>query len=153
METKVYRYNSAKDHTNSVLIIDGRFECYGLEDEFRNVKLWGETRIDDGKYKIGFRTEGGFHQKYLKKYGAAWHKGMLEIKDVPNFKYVLIHIGNTDDNTAACYLVGEDVTKGENFISGSENAYKRMYPKLRNALLNNEEVTIEFITIDDTIAS
>lgn len=148
MDIKVYRYNSAADHTNSVMLIDGKFYCYGLEDEFRNVKLFGETRIADGCYPVRFRTEGGFHQRYLKKFGAAWHKGMLEICDVPNFKWVLIHIGNDDEDTDACYLVGEDVTAGTNWISGSTNAYKAIYPIIRNALLNNQEVFIEFVTLD-----
>lgn len=149
MKITVARYNSAKDHTNSAMIIDGRFECYGLEDEFRNIKLWGETRIQDGSYNVGFRKVGGFHQRYTRKFGGQWHKGMLEIKDVPNFKYVLIHIGNDDGDTAACYLVGDTQARGENFIGSSSVAYKRMYPKIRNALLNGEKVTIEFLTLDE----
>lgn len=148
MKLEVFRYNSDTDHTNSVLLINGKFECYGLEDEFRNQKVWGETRIPDGVYKIGFRKIGGFHNRYLKKFGS-WHKGMLEIKNVPNFKYVLIHIGNDDDDTSACYLVGDANARGENWISSSTSAYRRMYPKVRNALLKDEEVTIVFKTLDD----
>jgi len=149
VEILVPRYNSAADHTNSVMIINGKFECYGLEDEFRNLKVYGETRIADGRYPIRFRKVGGFHARYTRKFGAQWHKGMLEICEVPNFKYVLIHIGNDDDDTDACYLVGEDVNGGNNWISGSKNAYVKMYPKVRNALLRGEEVWIEFKTLDD----
>lgn len=147
MKLQVFRYNSDTDHTNSVFLINGKFECYGLEDEFRNIKVWGETRIEDGIYPIGFRTEGGFNKRYTKKFGS-WHRGMLEIKDVPKFKFVLIHIGNDDEDTAACYLVGDTQARGENFIGSSTIAYKRLYPKIRNALLRGEEVTIEFKTID-----
>lgn len=147
MKLQVIRYNSAIDHTNSVFLVNGIFECYGLEDEFRNHKLYGETRIDDGIYEVGFRDIGGFHSRYTRKFGSNWHKGMLEIKDVPNFKYVLIHIGNSDEDTNACYLVGDANARGENWISQSTQAYKRLYPKVRNALLNNEKVTIEFKTI------
>lgn len=148
MDLNVYRYNSATDHSNSVFLINHKFECYGLEDEFRNFKVYGETRIPDGKYPIRFRKVGGFHNRYLKKFGGAWHKGMLEICDVPNFKYVLIHIGNDDDDTDACYLVGDTQARGENFIGSSTIAYKRLYPKVRNALLKGEDVFIEFKTID-----
>ena len=151
MDLTVLRYNSAKDHSNSVLLVDKRYECHGLEDEFRTSKVYGETRIPDGKYRIKFRKEGGFHNRYLKKYGGVFHKGMLEIQDVPNFKYVLIHVGNDDDDTAGCYLVGEDVTGGSNWISGSGNAYKKLYPKVRNALLNNQNVTITFKTLDEPV--
>lgn len=133
-------------------MIDKKFQCYGLEDEFRNDKVYGETRIPDGVYPLRFRKVGGFHQRYTAKFGANWHKGMLEICDVPNFKYVLIHIGNDDDDTDACYLVGEDVTAGTNWISGSTTAYKKIYPKIRNALLDGESVTIEFKTIDTPVS-
>ena len=149
MKIRIYRYNSDIDHTNSICLIDGRFQCYGIEDEYRDVKVWGETRIPDGLYSVRFRKEGGFHAKYLDKFGSGWHKGMLEICDVPNFKYVLFHIGNSDDDTAACYIVGESNSRGENFIGGSTNAYKQMYPNVRNALLRNEEVTVQFLTLDD----
>lgn len=151
MKLKSFRYNSDKDHSNSVLLINDRFECYGIEDEFRTEKVYGETRIPDGVYKIGFRKTGGFHNKYRRRFGS-WHKGMLEIKNVPNFKYVLIHIGNDDDDTSACYLVGDANARGENWISNSTAAYKRMYPKVRNALLRGEEVTIEFKTLDHAAA-
>lgn len=151
MDIKVYRYNSDKEHSNSVMLIDKRFKCHGIEDEHRNIKVWGETRVADGKYKIGFRKEGGFHNRYLKKFGASFHKGMLEIKDVPDFTYVLIHIGNSDKDTAACYIVGTDVQNADNWVTGSEKAYKLIYPEIRDALLRNEEVTIEFITLDEPV--
>ncbi|WP_422105565.1 DUF5675 family protein [Winogradskyella sp.] len=149
MEILVSRYNSAKDHTNSVMIIDGNFECYGLEDEFRNFKVYGETRIPDGRYPVKFRKVGGFHNRYLKRFGPQWHKGMLEITKVPNFKFVLVHIGNDDEDTDACYVVGDTQARGENFIGSSTIAYKRMYPKVRNALLRGEEVWIEYKTLDN----
>lgn len=149
MKITVLRYNSDSDHTNSVMLIDGKFECYGLEDEFRNIKVWGETRIPNGIYKIEFRKVGGFHNRYSKRYGNSWHKGMLEIKDVPNFTYVLIHKGNDDDDTAACYLVGDSNARGNNWIGDSASAYERMYPKIRNALMKGEEATIEFLTLDN----
>lgn len=147
MNIQVFRYNSANDHTNSIIKIDGEFECYGLEDEFREVKIMQETRIPDGIYPVTLRTVGTKHAKYLRKLGNEFHKGMLWIRDIPNFKYVLIHIGNTDEDTAGCLLVGDSQSKGNNFIGNSTVAYKRMYPKVRDALLNNECVDIEFITI------
>lgn len=148
MELQLYRYNRGADHTNGLLLVDKEFEGYILEDEFRTKKVYGETRIPEGKYAIKFRTEGGFHERYLQKFGANFHKGMLELQDVPNFKYVLIHIGNDDEDTAGCLLVGEDVTGGTNWISGSTNAYKRLYPKVRNALLSGEGVTLEIIDLN-----
>lgn len=147
MNIQVFRYNSANDHTNNIIKIDGEFECYGLEDEFREIKVMRETRIPDGTYPVTLRTVGTKHAKYLRKFGNKFHKGMLWIRDIPNFKYVLIHIGNTDEDTAGCLLVGDTQSKGNNFIGNSTVAYKRMYTKVRDTLLNGECVDIEFITI------
>lgn len=148
MRILVYRYNSAEDHTNSIMLIDGKFQCYGIEDEYRETKVKGETRIPDGIYNIEFRTEGGFHERYKKTY-KGWHKGMLWIKDVPNFEYILIHKGNSDEDTAGCYLVATSNSGGENFSGGSGTAYKKIYPKIRNALKRGEKVSIQFATLDD----
>jgi hypothetical protein len=71
----------------------------------RDVKVKGETRIPAGRYQVTLRTEGGFHSKYSEKYGEM-HKGMLWVRDVPGFEYILIHTGNTDEHTAGCLLVG-----------------------------------------------
>ena len=117
-----------------------------LEDEERTVKVFGETRIPEGVYEIKLRTEGGFHQKYLEKFGNEFHKGMLWLQNVPNFEYVLIHIGNTDDDTAGCLLVGdgctENITK-DGQLQGSTSAYKRLYPIIIDRLLDGEQVFIE----------
>jgi len=149
MNILVVRYNSDIDHTNSVMIIDGKYQCDGLEDEFREKKVYGETRIPDGTYPIRFRKEGGFHIRYTKRFGKHFHKGMLEICDVPNFKYVLIHILNHDDQTHGCYGVGYAGRNDANWISNSTMAYKKVYPIISNALLRGEEVNIEIKTIDN----
>jgi hypothetical protein len=148
MEVKVFRYNSAKDHTNSLFMINGKYQCEGLEDQYQNVKVHGETRIADGIYPIEFRKEGGFHNKYLKRFGSVFHKGMLQICNVLNFRYVLIHIGNSDKDTKACYLPGYSDGRGKNWISGSTEAYKKIYRIIAAALLDGECVTIEFTTLD-----
>jgi hypothetical protein len=149
MDIDVQRYNSQEEFTDGLFFINGEFKCYTLEDEKRAVKVFGETRIPNGRYKIELRTEGGFHNRYLKKFGSKFHKGMLWIKDVPNFEYVLIHIGNDDDDTAGCLLVGmannaDDV----GFIGASEQAYKKIYPKIAETLLKGEEVWINYKDIN-----
>ena len=90
MKLDVIRFQYGADATNSLLFIDGEFECYGLEDEYRDVKVMHETCIPEGEYKIELRTEGGFHSRYVAKYGD-FHKGMLWLQDVPGFTYILIH--------------------------------------------------------------
>ena len=77
-----------------------------LEDEYRDGKVMGETCIPEGTYDVKPRTEGGFHNRYTAKYGD-FHKGMLHVQDVPNFEFILIHTGNTDEHTAGRLLLGE----------------------------------------------
>ena len=74
--------------------------------------------------------------------------GMLEVCDVPNFKYILIHCGNTDEDTAGCLLVGDtqenNNIKKNGFIGRSTAAYTRIYPDIADALRKGEDVTIEY---------
>jgi hypothetical protein len=145
MEIDVVRYNHPEDFTDGILLINGEFQVHTLEDEGRNKKLYGETRVWSGRYPVELRTEGGFHQRYLKKFGSEFHKGMLWIKDVPDFEFVLIHIGNDDDDTDACLLVGMSNNANEKgFIGDSTGAYKKIYPQIRDAILSGEEVFINF---------
>ena len=110
MKLKVLRFSSQDDSTNGLLFNDSdgkmNFLCYTLEDEAREVKVKGETRVPAGTYKVELRTEGGFNNKYTKKYGD-FHKGMLHVTNVPNFEFILIHTGNDDSHTAGCLLVGD----------------------------------------------
>jgi len=152
MQLDVVRTQFGKDATNGMLFINGVFECFTLEDEVRDIKVYGETAIPEGKYEIKFRTVGGFHTKYTSRYGAAFHKGMLELQNVKNFKYILFHTGNTDEHTAGCILVGEtqqDLDKGKDgFVSGSGDAYKKFYPKVRDALIADEKVEVTISNIN-----
>jgi hypothetical protein len=138
------RTQFGSDATNGMIFIDGVFECFSLEDEYREQKIRGETCIPEGSYEVVLRKEGGFHQRYSSRY--SFHKGMLWVKSVPNFEWILFHLGNTDENTAGCILVGDtqqdlDVSK-DGFIGSSGNAYKKFYPKVAEVLENGEEVTL-----------
>ena len=154
MKLEVLRFSSQKDSTNGILfdITNGRkFLCYTLEDEHRDVKEYGETRVPAGTYNLSLRKVGGFHERYKKKYGA-FHKGMLQVMDVPNFEYILIHTGNTDEHTAGCLLLGDTQTNNQiskdGFIGSSGQAYKRIYPKIADALEKGDCVKITYIDYD-----
>lgn len=149
MKIEVVRYSDNGDSTMSLIFIDGQFQCYGLEDEFREKKVRGETRIPEGIYPIKLRKEGGFHNRYSKTF-SEMHEGMLHITNVPNFKWVLIHCGNTDEHTAGCLLVGDQVNNnqiGNGFLSSSRPAYRLLYPKVLSELKKGNTVEIEFRTL------
>ena len=145
MKIDVVRTQFGIDATNGMMFIDGKFECYTLEDQYQAVKVMHETCIPEGTYKIKFRKVGGFHDRYSARYKNA-HYGMLELQDVPDFKYILIHSGNTDEHTSGCILTGntqQDLDLGKDGMIGqSRNAYERMYRKVSAVLLQGKEVSI-----------
>lgn len=156
MKLDVIRFQMGADATNGLLFIDDVFECYTLEDEYRDVKVMHETCIPEGEYDIIYRKVGGFHTKYSARYGAE-HKGMLWLQDVPGFTYILIHSGNTDQHTSGCLIVGEtqtdlDRTK-DGFIGNSGDAYKKLYKKVSSALDKGEKVTIKYQNVKDVLSS
>ena len=163
MELEVIRFSSGADSTNGMLFetiqqgneIDGiwkqkKFLAYTLEDEQRDDKVFGETRIPNGTYELGLRKVGGYHAKYSKRFDDI-HIGMLHVLNVPNFEYILIHCGNTDEHTAGCLLVGDSQENNQittnGFIGKSTQAYKRIYPRIASALERGEKVTITYKTI------
>ena len=158
MHLQVLRFSDSGDSTNGILVEllpDGReFLCYTLEDEQRDKKVMAETRIPEGIYDITLRTVGGHHAKYSKRFPDI-HEGMLWVRNVPNFEYILIHCGNTDEHTAGCLLLGDSQENNQlmenGFIGKSTQAYKRVYPKILKALNDGEDVRIEYIDLNDVI--
>ena len=166
MKLEVYRISSGEDSTSGIMFeveevnnpygevfrCKKNFLCYTLEDEKREEKKMGETRIPAGTYDLSLRMVGGFHKKYSKRFGDS-HRGMLHITNVPGFEYILIHCGNTDEHTAGCLLVGDsqenNQIKKDGFIGKSTQAYKRIYPKIAEALEKKEQVTITYIDFDN----
>ena len=116
----------------------------------RDVKVKGDTRIPAGRYEIKLRAAGRIHENYLQKFGAEFHKGTLHLQDVPNFQYILIHIGNTEKDTEGCLLTGKtySAANGHFTIQQSTAAYKELYAIVRDKLLSGEKV---FISIYDEV--
>lgn len=149
MKITLQRFVSNAHETIGTLFINGVLAAVTCEDEKRNVKLAGETRIWEGTYQIKFRTEGTHHLKYGKMF-PEFHKGMLELQNVPQFKFILIHIGNTDADTEGCILVGEKfyITPGKLKIENSTLAYQAVYKPIAAALAAGEEVWITIESLE-----
>jgi hypothetical protein len=146
MKLKLIRKTETKNSTIGELYYEGKFLCYTLEDVGRKVKIFGKTRIWAGVYEITLRTVGLFHNRYTKRFPDI-HKGMLHVRRVKGFKYILIHIGNYPKDTHGCILVG--MGKGQDMITGSTNAYRKIYPIILGALERGEKV--ELTIVDDKI--
>ena len=146
----VDRFSSDTESTISLVFVDSQFVCFGLEDEHRAKKLFGETRIPAGIYPVKVRTWGGFHDRYAKR--LPYHQGMLEICDVPGFTDILIHIGNTEKDTAGCLLVGVGCysAAGNMSLQASAVAYELLYKKVIAAAIAGQ-LQIHIINNDSAV--
>lgn len=115
-----------------------KFLNYTLEDEFRAVKVKGETRIPAGYYELKIRKEETpLTVKHRTAYGQ-WFKFHIEVTNVPNFQGIYLHAGNDDDDTDGCILGGNSqnnhwTTQGKpltSSIDGTRRIYELVYPEL-----------------------
>jgi hypothetical protein len=146
----VKRYSHNDDATLSTIELNGEFFCYGLEDQPQppGVKIPNETRIPAGTYDIKLRNEGGMYAKYSKAdWCKDWFIGHLWLQDVPNFTYIYIHPGNTNDHTSGCLLVGENRSEDEYTIGRSRIAYADLYREVSAAAWAGD-LQIEYIDED-----
>jgi hypothetical protein len=127
------RYKSDEHTTLGKLSIEDQFECYALEDAYHKEKIYGVTRIPEGKYEVKLHTSGRMTEIYAKKF-PEMHIGMLELQNVPNYTTIYIHIGNKDEDTLGCILIGKIVDEVNMKIYSSTVAYVSFYPKVIEAL-------------------
>ena len=130
MKLKLYRMWANDEETLGMMSIENIEECFILEDQYQEKKVKGETRISQGTYKIILRTYGKTHEKYKKLF--PFHKGVLELENVPNFTDILIHKGLDDSHTKGCLLTGRKakVKDGEIVLESSTDAYISFYKKV-----------------------
>ena len=143
---KVKRFHSTSDFTIGQLYLDGKQIGYTCEDERRENKVMHETRIPAGRYEIKLRTFGGHHERYKVKF--PFHKGMLWLQDVPKFKEILIHIGNSDSDSSGCLLVGKTANLLKGTIAQSTVCYTELYKAVIKEIEKGKKI---FITIEDEI--
>ena len=113
--------------TVSGLTLNGQHVCYIVEDGHRDVKVKGRTRIPAGTYELFPRQSGGFWGRYHTRWG---HDFVIGFKSVPNFKWILIHIGNSVLDTDGCLLCGKDYKKdiaGNYVVTDSTETYLMLY--------------------------
>ena len=139
MELRLERKSFTDTATEGELYIDGKFECYTLEDCDRNLesggtKAHGITAIPRGKYTVQLSFSGRFN------------KPLPILLDVPQFTGVRIHSGNSSADTEGCILVGsQNASESDDFIGNSRLAFEPLFEKIQTALRMNEPVTIEVV--------
>lgn len=150
MEITLIRKYPKQTYTIGQLYINGKFFCNTMEDTDRNlyqgmseetikqIKVPTQTAIPYGRYRITLNVQS---PKYAKKKQYAKCNGYLpRLLNVPGFEGILIHIGNTAEDSAGCILVGLNKEKGK--VLESTTTFWKLYDILKQANDNGEKIFI-----------
>lgn len=153
MQLKLERIYTCKDYTIGHLYVDGSYICDTIEDTDRmldsdmpmeqimQTKVKNKTAIPTGKYKVLMNVISSKYSKseyYMNLCGGK----VPRLENVPGFSGILIHKGNTANDTSGCLLVGYNTVKGK--VLNSKKAFEELYRQLKIA--NNIGQSI-YITI------
>jgi hypothetical protein len=124
---RVVREPSIDGATLSVWFVDGHYECFGLEDELRDMKVPGATAIPAGEYAVVVTPSVRFRRP------------LPLLVDVPGFSGIRIHPGNTIEDTAGCLLPGR--VRAAAGVGESRHAFDQLFQKVQVAIARGERVT------------
>ena len=146
MEILVKRIAKKSKYTIGKMYIDGQYICDTLEDtdrglnqnmsleEIKKKKVYGETAIPTGTYKVDMNTVS---PKFNNRVWAKPYGGKLpRLIAVPGYEGVLIHAGNRAEDTLGCVLVGENKAVGQ--VLNSQVTFK----KVMSILTKGTNITI-----------
>ena len=145
MIVRIQRLGEHETHVISVVSVNGVAKCFVLEDRKQNVKVYGQTCIPAGIYPAELRTVGKIHTWLKSKF--PFHKGSIWIKNIPGFEYVLLHPGNSSEDTLGCLLPGLNYSWSADYIGKSSLAYCIIAPLITDALINGENVFFHVVDV------
>lgn len=147
MEVLVKRIAKLPTYTIGRLYIDGKLICDTIEDkdrgltqnmpleEIKKKKVYGETAIPTGTYKI---TMDVVSPKFKNRAWAKPYEGKIpRLLDVPGYEGVLIHPFNTAEESLGCIGPGENKVKGK--VINSTAAFYKIMDILKTA---KDQITI-----------
>lgn len=150
MELKLKRIALQDTYTIGRLYVDNHYFCDTLEDVVRDLnkdgdlndsgegKVYGKTAIPYGRYEVTMKVQS---PKYSQRASYAWCKGYLpRLLNVPHFDGILIHAGNTAEDSAGCLIVGENKVKGQ--VINSMATLKRLVSILKYASDSGDKIWI-----------
>lgn len=151
MELVLKRTFKGPNYTIGQLYVNGVYECDTLEDtdrglassmtvqEIASKKLYGETAIPTGTYKIDMNTVSPkFKDRSWAKFCGGKLPRLLEVK---GYSGVLIHVGNKPADTLGCILVGDNKIKGQ--LINSTSTFQQLYHLMLRASVRGESLTIK----------
>ncbi len=151
MKLQLKRIAKKTTYTIGKLYIDGAYFCDTLEDkdrglsssmsivEIKQKKISSETAIPTGTYQVVMNVVSPKF-KSSSKYSFCGGK-LPRLLNVPGYDGVLIHIGNTDKDSAGCILVGQNKVVGQ--VINSTDTFRKLYDVLSKANKKSEKISIE----------
>ena len=135
MKLRVERLWKKPAYTVGRLFVDGKFFCNTLEDTVRDLsnekKVYGKTAIPYGEYKVVYN--------WSPKFG----RNLPRLLNVPAFEGILIHPGNTADDSAGCILVGMNTEVGR--LTESRYTSDKLNVLIEDVQRGGESITIEIV--------
>lgn len=153
MELLLKRRFKGPKYTIGSLYINGIYECDVIEDVDRNLhdsmseeeikskKVYGQTAIPYGTYNIDMKTVS---PKFKNRSWARPYGGKLpRLLNVKGFEGILIHVGNTAQDSLGCLLVGENKLVGK--VINSTACFMELMTILLKAHLKGENITLTIV--------
>lgn len=153
MKLTLKRRYTAQTYTIGTLSIDGLPFCDTLEDADRGLhagmtskeikanKVPGKTAIPKGVYTVNMNTVS---PRFKARSWARPYGGIVpRLEAVPGFLGVLIHPGNSAEDTEGCILVGRNTVVGG--LTDSVKTYLKLMNLLIAARDRGETITIEIV--------
>lgn len=142
MKLELKRRFLGESYTIGSLSIDGKKFCDTLEDKVRDLnkngvfdgdekKVYGETAIPYDTYDV------------VVDYSPKFKRELPRLQNVRHFEGILIHRGNTAEDSAGCILVGENKVKGK--VINSTPYEKELVRILKEAQDRKEPITIKIV--------
>lgn len=135
MKLRVERLWKKPTYTVGRLYVNGKLYCNTLEDVVRDLdkeaKVPGKTAIPAGIYKVIYN--------WSPKFG----RNLPRLLNVPHFDGILIHPGNTADDSAGCILVGKNTEVGR--LTESRYTSDKLNVLIEDAQRHGEEIIIEIV--------
>lgn len=142
MKLELERRFLGESYTIGSLSIDGKKFCDTLEDRVRDLnkngvfdgdekKVYGETAIPYGTYDV------------VVDYSPKFKRELPRLQNVKHFEGILIHRGNTAEDSAGCILVGENKVKGK--VINSTPYERELVRILKEAQGRKEPITIKIV--------
>ena len=152
MELVVDRKWKKQGYTISNLTIDSKWFCNVLEDtdrglddsmsitEIKKLKKPSITAIPRGTYEV---TLDIVSPKYSTNafYKQVCNGKVPRLLNVKGFEGILIHAGNTSEDSAGCLLIGVNKVKGQ--VLNSRETFKELYKLLKDKHDKGEKITIK----------